>query len=162
MSLEHLNLKKAPAIRTMGGTMTNHQPIHRRTENRYFQKLLNFVRPEGLRCPRCGHQDGFRRCRRHRESWIPDYRCPHCHHVFNAWTGTELKGTHHPPSDLWSFIKGIARGESTIQWAQALQCQRRPLARLRQKLQRRVTEVFGPPPKKSTAKKSRRKINDAQ
>jgi len=76
------------------------QRINRRTEIRYFQKLMKFVRPEGLRCPRCGQQDGFRRCRRHSESWIPDYRCSHRHHVFNAWTGTELQGTHHPPSDL--------------------------------------------------------------
>jgi transposase-like protein len=133
--------------------MTNHQRINRRTENRFFQKLLKFIRPEGLRCPHCGQQDGFRVCRRHRQSLIPDYRCPRCHRLFSAWTGTELQRTHHPPSELWRFIKGIARGESTTKWAQALDCQRRPLARLRRRLLPRIVQFFGPLPKKSAAKK---------
>ena len=151
--------------RERGGTRgrshepSTNQPAHRVS---LFPKTVELCPPRRPALSRCGHQDGFRKCRRHTESWIPDYRCSHCHHVFNAWTGTKLQGTHHPPSDLWSFIKGIARGESTTQWAQVLQCQRRPLARLRRKLQRRVTEVFGPPPKKSAAKKSRQKSIDAR
>ena len=131
----------------------NHLTTNGRTENRYFQKLLNFVRPEGLRCPRCGHQDGFRRCRRHTESWIPDYRCPHCHHVFNAWTGTPFQGTHHPPSRLWRIIMQIKEGIFTTEIARELDCQRAHLSEFRHQIQHWMTSVFGPPPKKSPRRK---------
>jgi transposase-like protein len=140
MRVEHLNLKKAPAIRTMGGTM-NHLTTKARTENRYFQKLLNFARPEGPRCPHCGQQDGFRACRRHKESWVPDYRCLRCHHVFNAWTGTELKGTHHPPSEILRIMRGIVDEESDSQLARELGRDRGTLAIFRHKLQRWMNKL---------------------
>jgi transposase-like protein len=95
----------------------NHQRINRPTEIRYFEKLMKLVHPEGLRCPHCGAQEGLRACRRHSESWIPDYRCPHCSCVFNAWTGTPFQGTHHPPSKLWCIIMQIKEGIFTTEIA---------------------------------------------
>src|SRR6266849_942952 len=131
----------------------NYQRINGRTESRYCQKLVKLVHPEGPRCPYCGAQEDLHACRRHKESWIPDYRCTHCGCVCNAWTGTPFQGTHHPPSKLWPIIMQIREGIFTTEIARELDCQRAHLSEFRHQIQHWVTSVFGPPPKKSPRKK---------
>jgi transposase-like protein len=113
-------------------------------ENACFRALLDWVHPEGLRCPRCLARNDLRVCRRHKTSWIPDYRCSRCRHKSNAWTGTPLQGIRHPPSHLWQIMLANSERKPTTQLALDLDCQRGPLSRLRARLRRMVND-FGPP-----------------
>jgi transposase-like protein len=131
--------------------MKNHYGINRRTENLYFKKLFKLVHPGGLNCPHCGRQDHLRVHRRHKQSWITDFRCSHCAKKFNAWTGTRFQGTHHPPSELWYIIQGIIARTSTAQLSRELHCQRGPLDRLRHRLEPWVKQYFGPRCKETLA-----------
>lgn len=56
-------------------------------EDACYAKLVTWLHPEGLACPRCGRADRMHVHRRHRAP-ILDYRCTACHRVFNAFTGT--------------------------------------------------------------------------
>jgi transposase-like protein len=118
-------------------------------EEACFKALVRLVHPAGLRCPHCGRRDHLRVYRRHKESWITDYRCWNCAKKFNAWSGTRLQGTHHPPSELWFIIRGIIAGKSTSQLAGELHCLRAPLSRLRHRLERWVNQILGPPSKET-------------
>ena len=64
-------------------------------EDACYAKLLHWLHPDGLACPRCGARDGLGVHRRHRAP-ILDYRCKACRRVFNAFTGTALQGTQRP------------------------------------------------------------------
>jgi transposase-like protein len=130
-----MNLKKAPTIRTMGGTM-NHPNRNGRTERRFFQQLLKLVHPEGPRCPHCRERDGVHVHEDHANVWRIHYRCAHCGHIFNVWTGTPLQGTHRPPSEILRIMRGIVDGESDSQLARELKRDRGALAIFRHKLQR--------------------------
>ena len=48
----------------------------------------------------------------HRSHRAPacDYRCGHCHRVFNAFTGTILHGTKRRPRELVLIVRGFAQG----------------------------------------------------
>ena len=83
-----------------------------------YQALLKLVHPQGLRCPGCGRR-GWRVHRTHRAP-VLDYRCRHCHRVFNAWTGTPLQNTHLPPEILWRLVEAITRDEPLAPLAREL------------------------------------------
>jgi transposase-like protein len=102
-------------------------------EDACYRKLLTWLHPDGLACPRCGARDGLRVHRRHRAP-VLDYRCTACRRVFNAFTGTALRGTRRRPSDLMLILRGFAQGVPTAQLARELACDRRELLRLRHRL----------------------------
>jgi hypothetical protein len=79
------------------------------------------------------HPRGLGAHRRHRAP-VPDYPCPRCGAVFNAFTGTALAGTHRRPAALLLILRGIARGEPTARLARARGCSRRPLLDRRHRL----------------------------
>ncbi len=93
-----------------------------------YRALLKLVHPQGLRCPGCGRRRGWQVHRTHRTP-VVDYRCRHCHRVFNAWTGTLLHNTHLPPEVLWRLVEAISRNEPLAPLA-------RELGRARSSLQR--------------------------
>jgi transposase-like protein len=103
-------------------------------EDACYAKLVAWLHPEGLACPRCHLAD---RMRIHRSSRAPvlDYRCGHCGRVFNAVTGTALHGTRRRPSELVLIVRGIAQGVPTAQRARELDCDRSELLELRHRLQ---------------------------
>jgi transposase-like protein len=103
-------------------------------EDACSQKLLSWLHPDGLACPRCGAREDLRVHRRHRAP-VLDYRCPACHRVFNAFTGTALQGTKRRPVELMLILRGIAQGVPTAQLARELGCDRKELLRLRHRLQ---------------------------
>ncbi len=99
-----------------------------------YAKLVSWLHPGGLACPRCRRADRIPVHRRHR-SPVLDYRCGHCRRVFNAFTGTALQGTKRGPVQLVLIIRGIARGVPTAQLARELDCDRSELLALRHRLQ---------------------------
>ena len=95
-------------------------------EDACYAKLLHWLHPDGLACPRCGARDGLGVHRRHRAP-ILDYRCKACHRVFNAFTGTALQGTRRPVVELMLILRGFAQGVPTAQLARELGCDRKEL-----------------------------------
>jgi transposase-like protein len=100
-------------------------------------KLVELLHPDGLACPRCREQQrlGIHRCHR---APVVDFQCGTCGRVFNAFTGTSLRGTHRCPSQLLMILHGIAKGTPTAQMARELGCDRKELLTLRHRLQERA------------------------
>jgi transposase-like protein len=103
-------------------------------EDACYAKLVQWLHPDGLACPRCQQADRLRVHRSHRAP-VRDYRCGHCRRVFNAFTGTILHGTKRRPSELTLIIRGFAQGVPTAQLARELECDRSELLELRHRLQ---------------------------
>jgi transposase-like protein len=103
-------------------------------EDACYAKLIAWLHPDGLTCPRCRRADRMRVHRRRRAP-VLDYRCGHCHRVFNAFTGTILHGTRRRPSELALIVRGFAQGVPTAQLARELECDRSELLGLRHRLQ---------------------------
>src|SRR5512147_15709 len=95
-----------------------------------YAKLLHWLHPDGLACPRCGARDRLGVHRRHRAP-ILDYRCKSCRRVSNALTGTALQGSRRSVVELMLILRGIAQGVPTAQLARELGCDRKELLRLR-------------------------------
>jgi transposase-like protein len=102
-------------------------------EDACYVKLLVGLHPDGLACPRCDTRDGLKVHRRHRAP-ILDYRCTACHRVFNASTGTALRGTKRRPAELMLIPRGFAQGAPTARLARELACDRKELLTLRHRL----------------------------
>jgi transposase-like protein len=103
-------------------------------EDACYAKLLSWLHPDGLACPRCGARDGLGVHRRHRAP-VLDYRCAACKRVFNAFTGTLLQGTQRRPVALVLILRGVAQGASTARLARELGCDRRELLDFRHRVQ---------------------------
>ena len=97
-------------------------------------KLVSWLHPDGLACPRCGTRDGLVVHHRHRNPII-DYRCAGCRRVFNAFTETLLQGTKRRPVELVLILRGFAQGMPTAPLARELGCDRKELLKLRHRLQ---------------------------
>src|SRR3982751_6726184 len=103
-------------------------------EDACYAKLVSWLHPGGIACPRCRRDDRMHVHRRHRAP-VLDYRCGHCRRVFNAFTGTALQGTERRPVQLVLIVRGIAQGVPTAQLARELGCDRSELLALRHRLQ---------------------------
>jgi transposase-like protein len=103
-------------------------------EDACYAKLVGWLHPDGLACPRCGARDGLGVHRRHRAP-VLDYRCAACRRVFNAFTGTALQATKRRPAELVLILRGFAQGVSTARLARELGCDRRELLDQRHRLQ---------------------------
>lgn len=103
-------------------------------EDACYAKLVSWLHPGGIVCPRCHRADRMLVHRRHR-SPVLDYRCGHCRRVFNSFTGTALQGTKRRPGQLVLIVRGIAQGVPTAQLARELGCDRSELLALRHRLQ---------------------------
>ena len=99
-----------------------------------YAKLVGWIHPDGLACPRCGARDGLGVHRRHRAP-VLDFRGTGCGRVFNAFTGTALQGTKRRPVELVLILRGFAQGVPTAQLARELGCDRKELLDLRHRLQ---------------------------
>ncbi len=103
-------------------------------EDACYAKLLSWLHPDGLACPRCGARDRLGVHRRHRAP-VLDSRGAACERVFNAFTGTLLQGTQRRPVALVLILRGVAQGASTARLARELGCDRRELLDFRHRLQ---------------------------
>jgi transposase-like protein len=103
-------------------------------EQACYDQLVGWLHPDGLACPRC-HQDDRMALHRRGRDPVLDFRCGHCHRVFNAFTGTALHGTKRRPRELVLILRGFAQGVPTAQLARELSCDRSELLNLRHRLQ---------------------------
>ncbi len=99
-----------------------------------YAKLVSWLLPGGIACPRCHRADRMPVHRRHRSPGL-DSRCGHGRRVFNAFTGTALPGTKRRPVQLVLIIRGVAQGVPTAQLARELDCDRSELLALRHRWQ---------------------------
>jgi transposase-like protein len=99
-----------------------------------YHKFLALLHPDGLACPNCKTDGHLRVHRRHRDPAL-DYRCTACGRVFNAFTGTDLEGTHRRPAEIMLILRGFAQGVPTAQLARELGCDRKHLLELRRRMQ---------------------------
>jgi transposase-like protein len=99
-----------------------------------YHKLVSLLHPGGLACPACKSSDRLRIHRRHRAP-VLDYRCTACGRVFNAFTGTDLDGTHRRPAEIMLILRGFAQGVPTARLARELGCDRKHLLELRRRMQ---------------------------
>jgi transposase-like protein len=100
-----------------------------------YQRLVTWLHPAGLCCPHC--RAAVADCwvhRRHRDP-VLDYRCRGCGTVFNAFTGSALRGTQRTCAELLLILRGIAQGVPTAPLARELGCDRKHLLELRHRLQ---------------------------
>ena len=102
-------------------------------EDACYVKLLGWLHPDGLACPRCGARDGLHVHHRPRAP-VLDYRCKACRRVFNAYTGTALQGAQRRPVELVLIVRGFAQGVPTAQLARELGCDRSELLDFRHRL----------------------------
>jgi transposase-like protein len=77
-----------------------------------YAKLVGWLHPEGLACPRCEEREHLTVHRRPRDP-VLNYRCLSCQRVFNGFTETLLHGVRRRPSVLVLIVRGIAQGVST-------------------------------------------------
>jgi hypothetical protein len=103
-------------------------------EDAGYAKLVGWLHPDGLVCPRCAARDGLVVPRRHRTP-VLDSRCGSCRRVFKAVTGTARQGTKRRPAELMLIVRGVAQGGPTAPLAGALGCDRKELLDLRHRLQ---------------------------
>jgi transposase-like protein len=103
-------------------------------EDACYAKLVAWLHPDGLACPRCGERGRLHVHRRHRAP-VLDYRCGRCRRVFNAFTGTALHGTRRRPAELVLIVRGVAQGVPTAPLARELDRGRSQLLDLRHRLQ---------------------------
>jgi transposase-like protein len=102
-------------------------------EDACYAKLVAWLHPDGLACPRCGARDGLHVHHRHRAP-VLGYRCKACGRVFNAYTGTALHGTRRRPVPLVLIVRGFSQGVPTAQLARELGCDRSELLGFRHRL----------------------------
>ena len=103
-------------------------------ESACYEFLVGLLHPDGLACPHCGDRDRLKVHRRDRAP-ILVYRCIACRRIFNAFTGTTLRGTKRRPVELVLILRGIAQGVSTARLARELGCSRPELLEFSHRLQ---------------------------
>jgi transposase len=99
-----------------------------------YHKLVGLLHPGGLASQACQASDHLRVHRRHRAP-VLDYRRTACGRVLNAFTSTELDGTHRRPAEIMLILRGFAQGVPTAQLARELGCDRKHLLELRRRIQ---------------------------
>jgi transposase-like protein len=103
-------------------------------ERACYERLLGVLHPRGLGCPRCQDRARLGVHRRRRDP-VLDYRCGACGCVFNAFTGSALRGTSRSCRHLLLALRGVCQGVPTAQLARELGCDRGRLLGLRRRLQ---------------------------
>jgi transposase-like protein len=102
-------------------------------EDACYATVVEWLHPEGMACPRCGRNDR-RVVHRRGRAPVLDFRCGHCQRVFNAFTGTALRGAKRRPRELVLIVRGFAQGVPTAPLARELDCDRSELLNLRHRL----------------------------
>ena len=103
-------------------------------EQKCYEFIVNILHSDGLHCPKC--EIPVDQCKVHRRDRAPllYFLCP-CGSVYNAFSGTVWKGTHHRCSVIVRILQGFAQGTPTLHLAKELGIDRKHLLERRHKLQ---------------------------
>ena len=103
-------------------------------EKKCYDFLVHIFHKNGLCCPKCNKPEGDSRVHRRDRAPVLYFRCP-CGCVYNAFTSTVWKGTHHPCSVIVLILQGFAQGVPTLHLAKELGLDRKHLLERRHQLQ---------------------------
>lgn len=103
-------------------------------EEKCYEFLVSMLHPDGLCCPACKKPVEDSRVHRRDRAPVLYFRCS-CGCVYNAFTDTVWKGTHHPCSVIVRILQGFAQGVPTLHLARELGLDRKHLLERRHKLQ---------------------------
>jgi hypothetical protein len=103
-------------------------------ERACYERLVGWLHPDGLACPRCAEREHLAVRRRHRDPGLAD-RGLACRRAFHAFTGTLRQGTRRRPAELVLVVRGVAQGVPTAQLARELGRDRKELLAPRHRLQ---------------------------
>jgi len=105
-----------------------------------YQWLVNYLYPDGLKCPYCKSQERWIH-RKNREPLL-DYRCKNCHKTYNLFSKTDFEKTHLSLTQIVLLIRGVCKGDTANTIAKEIGVSRQTVQRLRQKIQRRAYEFL--------------------
>lgn len=98
--------------------------------------LLEHFHPKGLRCPGCqATTEQSREFRHTQKSGLIVYRCHNCGTVYNLYTGTIFQSCHWTPMQVILLMRGICKGETTLELAAELQLNYKTVLNMRHKVQ---------------------------
>lgn len=77
-----------------------------------YEMLAKALHPFGYCCPCCGSL--HYRFHKTTKTGLPVHQCKECKSVFNLYTGTLLQGIHYDCKTVVLFLRGILKGETTL------------------------------------------------
>ena len=83
--------------------------------------ISKYFHPQGFKCPKCGAPNS--KARIFRETCLSQlvvYRCNQCQTAYNLYTGTIFQQTHLTPMQVVLLMRGICKGESSMELAAEL------------------------------------------
>jgi len=104
-------------------------------EPKCYAYLVAILHPEGLGCPACYTSVAYAKVHRRNRAPLLSFRCA-CGRIYNAFTATLWKGTHHGCCLIVRILQGIvAQGVPTRHLAQELGLDRKHLLERRHQIQ---------------------------
>jgi transposase-like protein len=98
--------------------------------------ILKHFHPKGLKCPKCQHTvEQARKFRRTQTSELEVYRCKHCGTIYNLYTRTVFQGSQWTPMQVVLLMRGICKGETTLEMAAELQLNYKTVLTMRHRVQ---------------------------
>jgi transposase-like protein len=101
-------------------------------EQKCYDHLLNYIHGGHLNCSCCGSNEY--RVHQRRRKPVLQYKCQDCGTYFNVYSGTAFQGTHWPCSKVVMILRGIVKGDSTLNISKELGLGYRNLLYLRHEL----------------------------
>ena len=103
-------------------------------EQKCYDFLVGILHPKGLHCAKCQRPVEESGVHRWDRAPVLYFHCP-CGCVYNAFSETVWKGTHHRCSVIVRILQGFAQGVPTLHLAKELGLDRKHLLERRHKLQ---------------------------
>jgi len=98
--------------------------------------ILEYFHPKGLRCPKCKNTvEQSRNFRRTQTSGLIVHRCFDCGTAYNLYSGTVFQGSHWTPMQVVLLMRGICKGETTLELAAELELNYKTVLDMRHKVQ---------------------------
>lgn len=79
-----------------------------------YQKMVFYLHPEGLRCPRCrASLPGGQKPHKVSSQGTPSFKCRSCGCVHNLFSRTIFQGAHYSCTLIYLMLRGFLEGKTT-------------------------------------------------